>query len=285
MDWCTVIFVTDGRQQAIGEYLPGCVTTLEWKDEECENRCLEVLNKANCVVLPTPISKLTKREDIAELLKENLKNCYYVFGGKIDDSWKARCKAQYISCFDFLEDEIIAIENARITAEATVAEMLKNGYYSIRGQKVVVTGYGKCGKAVADLLQAMGAKVTVFARSKAARQQARTDGHNAVDFSYGPEEMYGTYSVINTVPACVVTETMIAEMHKDTIIYDIASLPGGTDLEAADKYHIQVIPALSLPGKYTTKSSAKILAEAIHRQMLPERGMREGKSWIFQIII
>ena len=237
------------------------------------------------MVFPTPINKLTGQDDMAQILKANLCNCKILFGGKIDAGWRTWCDTKQMPYFDFMEDEEVAQKNAWITAEATVAEILKNGAFSIRGQKVIVTGYGRCGKAIADLLHAMGAKVTVLARSKMARIQACRDGHNAADFAYGPEEMYGAYSIVNTVPACVLTEGLIAEMHKDAVIYDIASLPGGTDLKAAEKYHIPVISALSLPGKYTTKSSAKILANAIQRQLLPKRDVREGKSWIFQIII
>lgn len=285
MDWHTVIFVTDKRQSAIAEFLPGNKVTCSWENEECENRCIEALRNAECVILPTPICKLTKNEDMVEILKANLCNCRIVFGGKIDTAWSTWCDSFKIQCYDFLEDEKVAQKNALITAEATIAEILRNGQYSISGQKVIVTGYGRCGREIANLLHRMGAKVTVFARSKEARILARRDGHNAVDFSYGPEEMYGAYSIINTVPACVVTETMIAEMHKDAIIYDIASLPGGTDLEAAKKHGIPVIQALGLPGIYTTKSSAKILADAIQRQTIPKRASGEGKSWIFQIII
>jgi dipicolinate synthase subunit A len=226
-----------------------------------------------------------KYEDIAAMLKANLVSCKVLFGGKVDDGWKMWCRDKGILCFDFMEDETVAQKNAEITAEATAAEILTHSRYSIRGQKIIVTGYGRCGKATADLLRAMGAKVTVFARRREARIAARSDGHDAVGFSYGPEEMYGAYSIVNTVPAPVLTETMIAEMHPDTVIYDIASLPGGTDLAAAEAYHIPVIRALGLPGRYTTKSSAKILADAIQRQTLPKQGVREGKSWIFQIII
>jgi dipicolinate synthase subunit A len=281
MDWCTVIVVTDKRQAGIGGFLPGTVESCRWSEEE--NSCRECLRRADCVVLPTPTGTL--EGEIAEQFKKELNNCTMLFGGKIDAGWSAWCKERDVHLVDFMEDETVAQENAKITAEATAAEILKHTAYSVRGQKIIVTGYGRCGKAVADLLGAMGAKVTVFARSRDVRIQARRDGHDAVDFSYGPEEVYGAYTVVNTVPACVLTETIIAEMHKDTVIFDIASLPGGTDLAAAEKYHIPVIQALGLPGKYTTKSSAKILADAMQRQMLPRRSAREGKSWIFQIII
>jgi dipicolinate synthase subunit A len=275
--------VTDKRQAAIGGFLPGVPETCRWSADE--EKCRAVLRGADSIVLPTPTGVLAKHEDLGDRLRESLANCTLLFGGKIDTGWQAWCGQRGVRCVDFMEDETVARENAQITAEATVAEILKSGSYSIRGQKIIVTGYGRCGKAVADLLRAMGAKVTVFARSREVRVQARKDGHDAVDFSYGPEEMYGAYTVVNTVPACVLTETIIAEMHRDTVIYDIASLPGGCDLAAAKKHHIPVVQALGLPGKYTVKSSAKILADAIQRQQLPKRGAREGKSWIFQIII
>ena len=74
-------------------------------------------------------------------------------------------------------------------------------------------------------------------------------------------------------------------MHRDAVIIDIASAPGGTDLDAAQKRRIPVVSALGLPGKYTAKSSAGILADAIRRQMPQKLDVGEGKSWIFQIII
>ncbi len=285
MDKNTVIFVTDKRQRYISDFLPGRTSSCAWRDEESDNICLEQLRKATQIVLPTPASKMEKTKDIVEILKYNLTNCQYVFGGKLGDEWKKWCTGRKIPYHDFMEDEDVAWKNARITAEATVAEILKYSKYSILGQKIVVTGYGKCAKSVANLLAAMGAKVTVLARSVQNRKEARADGHNAIDFSYGAEEAYGTGVFVNTVPACVLTEKIISEMHKDAVIIDIASAPGGTDLAAAQKYRIPVIAALGLPGIYTQKSSAKILADAIRKKTFSDSGMKEEKSWIFQIII
>jgi dipicolinate synthase subunit A len=285
MDKYTIIFVTDKRQQYISDFLPGKTTSARWEDEKSEEVCLSHIRKAARIVLPTPAAKLGKTPDLEEILKYNLTNCECIFGGKLGQNWINWCEKQNISYLDFMEDEEVAWKNARITAEATVAEILKCGKYSILGQKIVVTGYGKCGKSVADLLGAMGAKVTVLARSKAARKAAKADGHNAVDFSYGAEEAYGTTMFVNTVPACVLTENIISEMHTDAVIVDIASAPGGCDKKAAEKYGIPVISALGLPGIYTPKSSAKVLADAICKKTFPDSCRKEEKSWIFQIII
>ena len=89
---------------------------------------------------------------------------------------------------------------------------------------------------------------------------------------------------MNTVPALVIREPFLREMHRDAVIIDIASRPGGTDLMAAEAYGIKVVAALGLPGKYTTKSSAKVLADAIERLQPSQEGECE-KPWILQILI
>ena len=55
--------------------------------------------------------------------------------------------------------------------------------------------------------------------------------------------------------------------------------------EAAKKYGIPAKLALSLPGLYTTSSSATLLKHAISKYAPLQNEIREGKSWIFQIII
>lgn len=285
MDRFIVIFVTDMRQKYLGEFLHGKKTEIHWTDEESEAGCLDALQKCTHLILPTPASKVSGTKDISELLKYHLINCQAVYGGKISPEWRAWFASRQIACTDLMEDEQVAQENALVTAEAVAAEILKVSGYSIRTQKVIVTGYGRCGRAVANLLQAMGANVTVLARSQAARKAAKADGHNASDFAYAADEAYGTYTVVNTVPDVVVTETMIRELPKEAVIIDIASAPGGVDRSMAEAYKIPVIHALGLPSRYTTRTSAKILADAIQRQMLPHTDLSEDRSWIFQILM
>ncbi|MCM1283201.1 MAG: NAD-binding protein [Muribaculaceae bacterium] len=285
----TAIFVTDARQRHIADYLSGRVCPVDWKRKYDEKKAGELLSSCDRIILPTPVSKIEKHAKIVKLLNEELtkerQTPLTVMGGSFSDSWVRNFKDKNILYYDLMKDENVAVRNARITAEATVAELLRYSDYSVLGQKIIVTGYGRCGREVANLLKAMGAKVTVLARNPKDRKRAQAEGHVAVDFSYGPEEVYGARSIINTVPALVLKEPMLKEMHPDTVILDIASRPGGTDLAAAEVHSIQVIPALGLPGIYTTKSSAKVLADAIGGYAHPEEEKKEGISWIFQIVI
>jgi dipicolinate synthase subunit A len=284
-----VNFVADARQGNLAEYLPGKVRPLDWRRGVKKEEVPMILEDSAYFVLPIPVTKIEKNHEVNELLKENLTNGtlrgQMVFGGVFGPEWKQRLEDAKVEYRDLMADPSVVYRNAYITAEATVAEILKYSAYSIRGQKIIVCGYGKCGREIANLLASIGAKVTVLARSVEARRFARTEGHEAVDFSYGPEEVYGARTIVNTVPALVIREPMIREMHPDAVIIDIASRPGGTDLMAAENYGIKVVAALGLPGIYTTKSSARVLADAIRSHSKPEQDQKGEKSWIYQIVI
>lgn len=285
MDWNFVVLDTDARQRYICDYLPGKKQSVAWRSDCEEEICIEWLKAADCIILPTPVAKLGKYQELEEILKANLIKCRTVFGGGVTPKWESWCSERNILCYDLMREETVAQKNAAITAEATVAEILQNSLYSISGQKIVVTGYGRCGRTVANLLAAMGAKVTVLARGACDRKRAKADGHNAVDFSYAAEEAYGTRTFVNTVPARVITGALIGEMHPKTLVVDIASAPGGCDLEAAKECDIKVVQALGLPARYTTKSSAKVFADAICSKMLPNFIREEEHAWTFQIIL
>lgn len=283
------IFVTDQRQKNLAGYLPGTKVLLDWHNVQDQTRAEDFVKNSRYLIFPTPVSRLNRQPKIEDMLKHELitetNNDKTVIGGAFTDKWTQYLQMHEIAYFDLMKEEKVAQKNAYITAEATVAEILKYSDYSICGQKIIVCGYGRCGKCVADLLAVMGAKVTVLARRAKARRAARCDGHEAVDFSYGPEEVYGAHTIVNTVPAQVIREPMIQEMHRDTVIIDIASRPGGVDLVAAERWEIKVVAALGLPGLYTTKSSAKVFADAIIDQMQLQQCKGGGKSWIYQIVI
>ena len=65
--------------------------------------------------------------------------------------------------------------------------------------------------------------------------------------------------IFNTIPSMVLDGERILNINQDTLIVDIASVPGGVDLEKAKDLNIKVIWALGLPGKVAPKTAAMIL--------------------------
>ena len=188
-----------------------------------------------------------------------------MLGGCFLPEQKKILEARGIRYLDFMEDAVVTEENAVATAEGVVAELVAHSPYNIEGSKVIVTGYGYCGKAIAKKLSSLGARVTVLARRSEARKQAKQDGFYAADFAFGPEEAMGAVMLVNTVPAPVVGKLLIHELPRDAYILDIASKPGGTDFACAKECGISADLVLGIPGRFSPKASAYILSRAMER--------------------
>ena len=53
----------------------------------------------------------------------------------------------------------------------------------------------------------------------------------------------------------------MSEIQKESLIIDLASKPGGVDFESAKKANLNVIWALSLPGKTAPVTAGEILCK------------------------
>lgn len=287
MDRHTIILTADRRQEKLAALLEGEKVSYAWEDNSEEKEACEKI-----YVLPTPASKMEQNPVLKEKLKQELINMsckeavnVKVFGGVIGKEWKDFLEAYQIPYWDFMKLPEVVEGNGWITAEATIAEVLKESEYSIYGQKVLVTGYGCCGEKIAKLFGKLGAKVVVVARREEVRDKAVKDGFVAIGFETLEKNLVDVMTVINTVPSMILTEDCIRRMPRGSLIVDIASKPGGTDFEAAKRYGVKAKLALGLPGIYTTSSSALLLKNAISHYAPLQEYVRGDKLWIFQIVI
>ena len=285
MDRHMIIITADERQEKLASLLYGKKRRCSWEMYQSDKDSCEKV-----YVLPIPVSKLNKDTALKEKLKEELINNngaekIYVFGGVFDQGWIRFLEENKIMYYDFMKLPEVVEGNAYITAEATVAEVLRYGARSIAGQKVLVTGYGCCGLRIAKIFAALGADVMVAARREEVREQVLADGFKVCDFVGIKDVISEMQTVINTVPAMVITEELIRRMSAEGLIIDIASKPGGTDFAAANAHGITAKLSLGLPGIYTTTSSAKLLKDAIYKYAPLQDDVREEQLWIFQIII
>lgn len=268
----TILLISDLRQVYLAEILTKKgigVRCLDIRNTEIAESQLEklkeFLKEAKMLILPIPVSKVPKQEQLNGILNKNLENETLVLGGCFSGEQKEILKQRGICYKDFMEDDAVTAENAVATAEGAIAELVNHSPYNIQGAKILVAGYGNCGRMIAKKLQTLGARVTVLARRKEVRKQAKQDGFYAVDFAFGPEEAMGAAMVVNTVPALVLTKVIIKELPHDAYILDIASKPGGTDFSCAAEYGIRADLSLGIPGRYAPKESAYILERAMQR--------------------
>lgn len=282
MEKQTILLISDMRQVYLAEILTKRGNQVRCLDIRNKSTIKEqlvklkvFLNEADVLILPIPVTKGIDKEDLNEILNKNVRNDTIVMGGCFSPEQQKILTERGIRYLDFMEDEVVTEENAVATAEGAIAELVQNCPYNIEGSKIIVTGYGCCGKAIAKKLGALGARVTVLARRSEIRKQAKQDGFYAVDFAFGPEEAMGAVMLVNTVPAPVVTRLIIRELPRDAYILDIASYPGGTDFACAKESGISADLVLGIPGRFSPKASAYILARAMERFTLVDR---DGKA-------
>lgn len=173
---------------------------------------------------------------------------------------------------DYSQREDFQIKNAVPTAEGALALAMKELNTTVFGAKAVIAGYGRIGKYLGSLLKSLGAEVTVLARSPQSRAFAETNGLKAVGFDECEAPLSGAQVLFNTVPSMVITETEIRTLPEESIIIDLASLPGGVDESAAQNYGTKFLRALSLPGKVAPISAGKIVFETVYT-ILQEKGV------------
>jgi len=122
---------------------------------------------------------------------------------------------------------------------------------SLMGMEVLVVGYGRIGSLLAPKLAALGAMVTVAARSPAARARAEAQGFRSVNITFIPAWFD---AVVNTVPA-----TVLEGDYGGALCLDLASAPGGWPKGEP------VLHAVGLPGTYAPQTAAEVMRDAIYR--------------------
>ncbi len=233
-------------------------------------RCKSVadaLKGADAVILPLPYTRdklhifapLSRTEILTEEVLESLEPRSRLYGGMFDEYVTDRVR----NAVDYYKNEQLQIMNAVPTAEGAIAIAMDELPVTLFESNAVVIGYGRVAKLLAHRLTALGAKVTVCARREDDRAYASAFGCNAVDFSLLGSALETADVVFNSVPQHIIGEELYPRINKNTPVIDLASRPGGLDFERAKQYGLNVIWALSRPGKAAPVTAGRIIAATL----------------------
>lgn len=169
-----------------------------------------------------------------------------------------------------LNRDDVAIYNSIPTAEGTIMMAMEHTDYTIHSSRVIVAGFGRVGHTVANKFSALGAKVSVAANHIRDLARVTEMGLTAIPLDKLANHTGSCDILINTIPAPVIHKEAIKYLPPHALIFDLASKPGGTDFEYAERRGIKAILSESLPGVVAPKTAGKILADVII-QILQER--------------
>ncbi len=215
-----------------------------------------------CDVLLLPVP--TTKDGLTVYTPETNKKIYLKDIEKTAENKLLLCcnyKFENGNSIDYNTLDSYALLNAVPTAEGGIKIAMENTDFTIWKSKILVIGYGRVGKVLADRLKNLGAYVTVSARNP--KDFALLD---ALGFNYINTESLNKafldYDIIfNTVDFNVLNDNSLKNCPCNLII-DLSS-KGGFDLNYAKALGITAIKPPGLPGKIAPKTAGEILAKTV----------------------
>lgn len=231
----------------------------------------EVISKSKYIILPLPVTKdnltintpfSSDKIYIDKRFTEKLKG-QIVFCGMKSKLLNIGNYFNDIKIYDYFDLEEVSVKNAVPTAEGAIEIAMREYYGTISGSSCLIAGFGRIGKVLAKMLKGIGANVTISARKKEDLAWINIFGYNAIKTC----EICNTndYDIIfNTIPYMIFDAHTLALCAENALVIDLASAPGGVDFEAAQRFGIKSIQALSLPGKVAPKTAGQIIKDTIY---------------------
>jgi len=245
----------------------------------------KVLLECDFLLLPLPMSRdgvtvnLTSPEhkiradDVIKLCAKNSDTL--IFGGLMPSEFKDLARSASVELIDYYACENLQQKNALPSAEGAIMVAMENTDRVIEGIRVMICGYGRIGRILADKLHRLGASVSVAARRDEVLCEVAMAGFDPVDLKQVNSLIRASQDsevIFNTIPYQIFSRQVIEKIDSDPIYIEIASSPGGIDIQSARSHKMKLIFAPSLPGKYAPASAGEYIFETV-KDILSKRGM------------
>lgn len=179
--------------------------------------------------------------------------------GSMPQSGLLILESKGIVYINLLLDELFAIENAIQTAEAALMLIIRATNTSIFKQRILIFGFGRLGRALTRIFSGLRLDFAICTNDYYERAAAHISCKDVYDINTSLE---GVDVIVNTIPAKIFASDRLSKATKCCYILDLASFSSLDNIDA-DTIGIPYDNALGLPGKYSPKSAAEILASAV----------------------
>ncbi len=241
----------------------------------------QAVQNVECIIGPIPLANNLKEintpfSDITVTQNDLAKNLIgkKFISGNIKEEFYELTKNKEIEIIDLLKQEELVVLNTIATAEGAIQIAMQETIKTLHRSNVLVLGFGRVGKMLANMLKGIGANVYCEARKQEDLAWIKAYGYKAVKIQNLIQEIEKFDIIMNTIPSLIIGKEELSKIGKDCLIIDLASKPGGIDKEEANRMGIKVIHALALPGKVAPLTSAEYIKETIENVLkeVIERG-------------
>ena len=235
---------------------------------------------ADCVVLPLPAAgeggllnaPLSAADHPLDAVLDALRPGQAICAGRVTAGLRAMAEARGLALHDYFAREELAVANAIPTAEGAIQIAMEELPITLHGARVLVIGYGRLGRLLTHRLAALGARVSAAARAWADLAWIEALGYGVEHTGQLKGWLCAYDLVINTVPAPVLDREALADLKPGCLVLDLASKPGGVDLDGARALGVRAIWALSLPGRVAPVTAGRSVKNTVYN-ILHELGV------------
>lgn len=167
--------------------------------------------------------------------------------------------------FQFGQMPVFARENASLTAEGLLSELIRYTPFSLSSARALLLGYGCCGSAIGTLLHPICRSIYVLEQDLEKQSLAEKKGICPIQKEDFSTVLPHCSLVINTIPAAVLEQEWIQELPGSCHIFDIASSPFGFPEHLTEDFLLPYFRLPGLPGRFSPESSGQAIGKMIER--------------------
>ena len=158
----------------------------------CVTGCTSVsqaLALADAVILPMPVSNdgvtlnapFSHRSISVDTVLSEIGSEKILFGGAPSIAVSEKLNERELVMYDYLAREELALQNAVPTAEGAIQLTMEELPITLADARCLITGYGRIGRVLSQMLNALHAEVTVAARRPSDRAWAQAQGCRTIE--------------------------------------------------------------------------------------------------------
>lgn len=191
-----------------------------------------------------------------------LTSSHILIGGNLPESVVSYCTWQGIKYYDIMTSADFVTKNARLTAEGLLIPLLTHTSFSICDCRVLLAGYGNCGREIADILRLFTNEIYIYDKEPGALKSARSKHFTAVskkDIQNPSHKVHQINTIINTSPVNPFDDRTWESFPADCKIFNIASSALKLPFPASKR----LLSCPGIPGKYAPKTAGNMIAKDI----------------------
>jgi dipicolinate synthase subunit A len=186
-----------------------------------------------------------------------------IFSGLENNYIKKSCEKNNLNYEPLMSLDYISCLNSVPTAEGVIYYLIKSLKKTIDGSDILIIGYGNCGKALADKLYKLNARVYINTKKDIDYAIAIINKIIPVyklDFKKKKFD-----AIINTAPCETIFNSDLKFLSNKTLLIDITK--SGFDINLAREKNIDSARILSIPSRFSPETAGEILGKYIYEKV------------------